>query len=71
MAKQAVSRKAPTSSRKPKIELLQAVAGAEQRPTRTEIARRAFELYLSRGGSHGSDVSDWLCAERELTTASR
>lgn len=32
----------------------------------TEVARRAYEIFLSRGGSHGSDVQDWLQAEREL-----
>jgi hypothetical protein len=31
-----------------------------------EIARRAFDLYLARGGEHGRDVQDWLQAEREL-----
>ena len=34
-----------------------------------DIARRAFELYCSRGGQHGSDVEDWLQAERELSSA--
>jgi DUF2934 family protein len=31
------------------------------------IAARAYELYLARGGAHGSDWEDWLTAERELT----
>jgi hypothetical protein len=37
-------------------------------PTLTEshIARRAYDLYLARGGEHGQDVDDWLRAEREL-----
>jgi HSP20 family molecular chaperone IbpA len=30
------------------------------------IARRAFELFESRGGSHGHDVDDWITAELEL-----
>lgn len=30
------------------------------------IAARAYELYLARGGAHGSDWDDWLTAEREL-----
>jgi hypothetical protein len=30
------------------------------------IAARAYELYLARGGTHGSDWDDWLAAEREL-----
>ena len=32
-----------------------------------EIARRAHELYVQRGGEHGKDVEDWLAAEEELT----
>jgi hypothetical protein len=30
------------------------------------IARRAYEIYLDRGGSHGADLDDWLEAERQL-----
>lgn len=30
------------------------------------IARRAYEIYQSRGCVHGGDVEDWLQAEREL-----
>lgn len=33
------------------------------------VAQRAYELYLARGGSHGSDWEDWLAAERELMNA--
>ena len=36
-------------------------------PTAEEIAHRAYEIYLSRGGAPGADVDDWLQAERELT----
>ena len=35
-------------------------------PTHTIIAARAYELFLMRGGVHGSDWDDWLAAEREL-----
>jgi hypothetical protein len=31
-----------------------------------DIARRAFEIFLSRGGSHGHDMDDWLKAELEV-----
>ena len=31
-----------------------------------EIERRAYLLYLERGGDHGHDCEDWLQAEREL-----
>jgi Protein of unknown function (DUF2934) len=33
---------------------------------RSDIARRAYALYLSRECEHGHDVDDWLRAEREL-----
>ncbi len=35
-------------------------------PTQTDIATRAYELFLQRGGGHGRDFDDWLAAEREL-----
>ena len=31
-----------------------------------EVRRRAYDLYVSRGGQGGSDVDDWLAAEREV-----
>ena len=30
------------------------------------IREKAYELYKQRGGWHGSDVEDWLEAEREV-----
>ena len=30
------------------------------------IARRAYEIYQSRGGYDGLDLDDWLEAERQL-----
>ncbi len=36
-------------------------------PPGEEIARRAHELYLQRGGDHGKDVEDWVRAEKELS----
>jgi len=38
-------------------------------PTNEAVARRAYELFLERGGEHGHDVEDWLRAERELAFA--
>ncbi len=36
--------------------------------TRDEkIRRRAYEIYLERGGEPGHDLEHWLQAERELT----
>ena len=36
-------------------------------PTREEIERRAYEIYLKRGGEHGNELDDWFAAEKELT----
>jgi len=30
------------------------------------IAKRAHEIYESRGGEHGKALDDWLQAEREI-----
>ena len=30
------------------------------------VAKRAYEIYQGRGGSHGADLDDWLEAERQL-----
>ena len=35
-------------------------------PVVEEIRQRAYEIYVGRGGTHGSDLDDWLQAEREL-----
>jgi len=34
--------------------------------THEQIARRAYEIYLTRGGEPGREQEDWLQAEREL-----
>jgi hypothetical protein len=34
--------------------------------TNDDISRRAYELFLARGGEHGRDLDDWLEAERQL-----
>ena len=40
--------------------------GNQTLPVREEIARRAYELYESRGEQNGSDLDDWLTAEKEV-----
>lgn len=37
----------------------------------SEIARRAYDLYLARGCENGYDLQDWLQAERELNGSTR
>jgi hypothetical protein len=47
-------------------------SGTRRRPqpavviSREDVARRAYEFFLARGGEHGRDLDDWLRAEREL-----
>ena len=36
------------------------------RPDPDRVARRAYELYLARGGSGGGPLDDWLEAEKEF-----
>ncbi len=38
--------------------------------TKDDVARRAYELFLTRGGAEGHDVEDWLEAERQLESES-
>jgi hypothetical protein len=35
-------------------------------PSPEQIAARAYELFLARGGEHGYHEEDWLRAEQEL-----
>lgn len=39
---------------------------AKSAPTHEEIALRAYEIYLERGGAPGDALQDWTRAEREL-----
>jgi hypothetical protein len=56
------------SSRPPRISANGANGemNVELSPTREQIAQRAFELFLARGGEHGRHEEDWLRAEREI-----
>lgn len=41
---------------------------ARRKPSREEIASRAYELYLQRSGApSGKDLDDWIRAEKELS----
>jgi hypothetical protein len=37
-------------------------------PADEDIRRRAYQMYLERGGGHGEDLDDWVRAEQELKT---
>jgi hypothetical protein len=36
--------------------------------SKQDIAHRAYDLYVRRGGQPGKDVEDWVRAEKELTS---
>lgn len=36
-----------------------------------KIEKRAYELFLARGGKQGYAIDDWLKAEREIQSQSR
>ena len=51
---------APRATRKPRT--------SKAAPTLEQIQARAYEIYLERRGAHGSQIDDWLRAERELVS---
>ena len=51
---------APRATRKPRT--------TKAAPTLEQIQARAYELYLERRGAPGSQIDDWLRAERELAS---
>jgi len=42
---------------------------ANHTPNHDDIRRRAYEIYLERGGLQGRELEDWLQAEREFKDA--
>jgi hypothetical protein len=61
--KQPISRtRAPAKSKRPSAKSAPAAD-----VTHESIARRAYELYMSRGPHEGDALADWFRAERELS----
>ena len=44
---------------------------AASKPTHAQIAQRAYEIYLERGGTPGDPMQDWLRAEQELAAPAK
>ena len=44
--------------------------GFDVDPAGENIAQRAYEKWVKRGGGHGSDMQDWVEAEAELRAES-
>ena len=40
---------------------------SQQPPTKEQIARLAYEMYLHRGSKNGCALDDWLAAEKKLS----
>ena len=38
-------------------------------PVEEQIRKRAFEIFIQRGNQSGSELDDWLQAEREILIA--
>ena len=38
-------------------------------PSREDIERRAFQIYMARGRQPGNEIADWFAAEKELREA--
>jgi hypothetical protein len=49
-----------------KVPSTPAPAPARNGPSHEQIARRAYEIFLARGGQQGNPEQDWFQAEREL-----
>ena len=62
-----------TSKRKPNKQYQSAPTDQTPKPPPTpeQIQQRAHEIYLARGDAPGTELSDWLQAERELREQSR
>lgn len=58
--------KRKTTSTPPPAPELVAVPAIKHTPTHADIAFRAWELSQLRTHSEGSELNDWLAAEREL-----
>jgi hypothetical protein len=56
----------PPSPQPPETPARNAAISNRHGPTQEQIARRAYELFLARGGTHGRHEDDWFQAEREL-----
>ncbi|HYO51738.1 DUF2934 domain-containing protein [Archangium sp.] len=54
------------SQQMPETSARNTMASNRHGPTQEQIAKRAYELFLARGGTHGRHEDDWLQAEREL-----
>ena len=55
-----------TKKTKPKETSMETVKPSFDTELRGQIERRAHEIWLSSGCSHGNDIAHWLRAENEV-----
>ena len=62
----------PAAAAKAEVSVVAAAPAAPvvASPSREAIGKRAFELFVARGGANGNAFEDWVRAERELMGAS-
>lgn len=51
---------------KPSSPAVKSLRPGESQPTQEQIALRAYQIYLERGGAPGNELEDWTRAEQEL-----
>ena len=51
---------------RPKPNVIRPSATERKKPSHGEIAELAYSFWEARGHTHGSELEDWLRAEREL-----
>lgn len=56
----------PKPGKTQSVPVIEADVLDDMNETESLIAQRAYEIYQSRGGGHGSDREDWFSAEREV-----
>lgn len=66
MARTSAKNSNPTEKETGKAPSTPAPTPARNGPTHEQIARRAYEIFLARGGQPGNPEHDWHQAEREL-----
>ncbi len=59
-------RKKPSTSTSAPKRTMKKTNHTNQKLDAAQVAQRAYEMYLQRGGTHGHDLEDWLAAEQEL-----
>ena len=65
-AKKAAVKKSTTTKKTATRVASKSMPRVDLRTFMNELNKRAYEIFQQRGGSHGSDLDDWLVAEKEL-----